>query len=236
MMEQNKNKILVVVAHPDDEVLGCGGTIAKYANEGNIIYCLFLGKGKASRFSNKNSLKIKKEQTVLTKEAKKAAEILGITQVFFENFPDQRYDTVPILTIIKAIRRIKEKIKPNIIFTHHFGDLNRDHRITFQATLTVCRPLKKETVKKIYSFEVPSSTEWGGPERKNYFVPNVFVDVSDTFNRKINALKSYKSEIRKFPHPRSLKGVKILAQKRGMEVGLNYAEAFELIRSTKKRL
>lgn len=229
-MKQNKKKILIVAAHPDDEVLGCGGTIVKYANEGNIIYCLFLGSGKASRFGSKSFPKIKKEQAVLRKEAKKAAEILGITQVFFENFPDQQYDTVPILSIVKAIQRIKEKIKPDIIFTHHFGDLNRDHQVTLQATLTVCRPLKKKTVKKIYSFEVPSSTEWGIPKRKNYFVPNVFIDISDTLDKKLEALKAYKSEICKYPHPRSLKGIRIIAQKRGMDIGLKYAEAFELIR------
>ena len=180
--------ILIVAAHPDDEVLGCGGVIAKYVKEGNEVYCLFLGRGKASR--DRGIKSIEKEQSLLTKEAQKAAKILGISQIFFEDFPDQEYDTLPLLKIVKAIEKVKNKIKPDTIFTHHSGDLNLDHQITFKAVLTACRPLKKETVKKIYSFEVPSSTEWGVPKRENYFVPNVFVDVSKIFNKKIEALKS----------------------------------------------
>ena len=229
-MTKNKNRILVIAAHPDDEVLGCGGTIAKYVKSGSKVFCLLLGKGKSSR--RKSNLE--KEQALLRKEAQRSVKILGISKIFFENFPDQRYDKVPLLKIIKAIEKIKEEIKPDIVFTHHFGDLNKDHRITYEAVMTAFRPLPGETAREIYSFEIPSSTEWGFPKRKTYFVPNVFVDISNTFYRKINALKSYKIEIRKFPHPRSSEGVKILAQKRGMEVGLNYAEAFELIRGIKK--
>jgi len=230
-MENKKiNKILIVVAHPDDEVLGCGGTIAKYIKNGSKAYCLFLGRGKSSRLEKEKNNIVKKEQDILEKEAQKAAKILGISKVFFENFPDQKYDTVSFLDIVKSIERVKNKIKPDIIFTHHQGDLNLDHQITFKAALTACRPLKKETVREIYSFEVPSSTEWGTPKRKNYFVPNVFIDISDTFSKKVRALKAYKSELREYPYPRSLKGIKVFSQKRGMEVGLKYAEAFELIR------
>lgn len=223
-------KILIVVAHPDDEILGCGGAIVRYTKAGDKVYCLFLGKGKASRnLGNRSSLE--KEQGILEKEARKAAEILGISEIFFKDFPDQRYDTVSFLEIVKAIEGVKNKIKPDIVFTHHQGDLNLDHQITFKAVLTACRPLKNETIKELYSFEIPSSTEWGIPKKKNYFIPNVFIDISDTFNIKIKALKAYKSEIRRYPHPRSLEGVKVLAQKRGIEAGLKYAEAFELIKS-----
>jgi len=221
-------KILIIAAHPDDEVLGCGGTIAKYAKDNNKIYCLFLGQGKASRYKGKSSLK--KEQAILKKEAQKASQILGISQIFFEDFPDQQYDTIPLLKIIKSIEKMKKRIKPDIIFTHHQGDLNLDHQITFKAVLTACRPLKNETVKKLYSFEIPSSTEWSVPKRKSYFVPNVFVDISDTFNKKIEALKAYKSEIREYPHPRSLKGVEVIARHWGMTVGKELVEAFELVR------
>lgn len=232
-MKKTNQKILVVAAHPDDEVLGCGGTIAKYVKAGNKVYCLFLGKGKASRFKDTPQKGIKKEQTVLEKEAQKAAKILGISEIFFNNFPDQKYDTVPFLNLVKSIEKIKETIKPDIIYTHHCGDLNLDHQITFKAVLTACRPVKGEIVKEIYSFEVPSSTEWGIPKRKNYFIPNVFVDVSDTFGKKIEALKAYKSEIRDYPHPRSLKGVEIISRRWGTVANKELVEAFELIREMK---
>lgn len=227
-----RRKILVVVAHPDDEVLGCGGTIAKYVKDGNKVYCLFLGKGKSSRnLGNKSSLK--KEQGILEKEARKAAEILGISEIFFKDFPDQRYDTVPFLEIVKAAEGVKNKVKPDIVFTHHQGDLNLDHQITFKAVLTVCRPLKDETVKELYSFEIPSSTEWGIPKKKNYFIPNFFIDISDTFNKKIKAFKAYKSEMREYPHPRSPKSVEIIARRWGTTVGKELVESFEIIRKIK---
>jgi len=231
-MEKESKKILILVAHPDDEVLGCGGTIAKYAEKGNKVYCLFLGRGKTSRLKNTEIIpkKIKKAQTALEKEAHKAAKELGISEIFFEDFPDQQYDTVGFLKIVKAIEKIKNKIKPEIIFTHHQGDLNLDHQITFKAALTACRPLPGETIKKIYSFEVPSSTEWGSPKRKNYFKPDVFIDITKTFNKKIKALKIYKSELRDYPHPRSLKSAEVIARRWGTAVGRELVEAFELIR------
>ena len=226
-----KNKILIVDAHPDDEVLGCGGTIAKYTKKGVRVYCLFLGRGKTSRFgAGNNPNGIKKEQTVLEKEAQKAARILGISQIIFKDFPDQKYDTVPFLEIVKTIERIKNKIKPDIIFTHYFGDLNLDHQITFKAVLTACRPVRNESIRKIYSFEVLSSTEWGIDRS---FSPNVFVDIKGTFNKKIKALRAYKSEIQKYPHPRSPRAIEILARRWGTIVGKELIEAFELIREIK---
>lgn len=220
-------KILIIAAHPDDEVLSCGGTIAKLAKGGNKVYCLFLGRGKSSRFEIKNNKVIEREQNILEKEAKKAGKILGISKIFFEDFPDQKYDTIPFLDVVKAIEKVKNQIKPDIVFTHHLGDLNLDHQITLKAVLTACRPLKNETVKKIYSFEVPSSTEWSvNPQ----FSPNFFVDVKKTFNKKIEALKAYKSEMREYPHPRCSKSLEIIARRWGIAVGRDLVEAFELIR------
>lgn len=233
-MKKNK-KILIIAAHPDDEVLGCGGTIAKLKKEGNQVFCLILGKGKSSRYSKEDAknLKLKKEQSVLEAEAQKAAKILGISKLFFEDFPDQQYDAIPLINIIKSIEKIKNQIKPDIVFTHHAGDLNLDHQITCRAVLTACRPLKGEAVKEIYSFEVPSSTEWGLPKKKDYFAPNFFVDISETLPQKIKAMSFYKSELKKYPHPRSLKAIKIIAQRWGTVVGKNFVEAFELIRHLK---
>jgi len=227
-----KQKILVVAAHPDDEVLGCGATIAKLKKQGSQIFCLILGRGKSSRYKTEKDT-YKKEKAALKKEAEKAGKILGISKMFFEDFPDQKYETVPLIEIIKSVEKIKNQIKPDVVFTHHSGDLNLDHQITFKAVITAFRPLKGESAKEIFSFEVLSSTEWSLPKRKNYFVPNVFVDASQTLQKKLGAMASYKSELKKYPHPRSSEGIKILAQKRGMEAGLKFAEAFELIRLIK---
>ena len=223
-------KVLVVAAHPDDEVLGCGGTIAKHARQKDEVFCLILGEGVTSRYSQQGKA-VEKELRELKSEAEQAAKILGIKKVFFRDFPDNRFDTVPPLTIVKAIEEIKEEVKPDIIYTHHQGDLNIDHQLTFRAVLTACRPLQGETVKEIYSFEVPSSTEWSSPDAQDYFMPNVFVDTSETFDKKIEALKAYRGEIRGYPHPRSPEALRAIAMRWGSTVRCEAAEAFELIRA-----
>ena len=224
--------LLVIVAHPDDEVIGCGGTIAKLVLQGDDVYCLLLSEGITSRYGQPEEAK-EEDLRQLKSDAEKAAKILGIKRLFFKNFPDNRFDTVPLLDIIKAIEEIKEELKPDVIFTHHRGDLNIDHQITFKAVLTTCRPMKGETVKEMYSFEVPSSTEWSSPGAQNYFMPNVFVDINETLDRKIEALKAYQGEIRKYPHPRSPEALRAIASRWGSTVGCEAAEAFELIRSIK---
>jgi len=219
--------ILVIAAHPDDEVLGCGGTIAKLSEDNNI-YVLILGEGITSREISDNE---KSEQLrELKEQAEEANKILGVKKVFFENFPDNKFDVVPLLHITKSVEKIIQKINPDEVFTHHHGDLNIDHQITHKAVLTSVRPIGNYSVKKIISFEILSSTEWNAQNQSNVFIPNIYVDISETLDKKIKAMQSYKSEIRKYPHPRSLKGIKILAQKRGLEVGLRFAEAFCLIR------
>jgi len=221
-------KLLVIAAHPDDEVLGCGGTMAKLAQE-NDIYTLFLGEGVTSRGIPDEPKKQAVNQ--LKKEAEDANKKLNVKKVFFENFPDNRFDTVPLLNIVKVIERYVQKIGPEAVYTHHAGDLNIDHQITHRAVITAARPIGDYSVKKIMLFEVLSSSEWGGPNSYGSFVPNVYVDISETIGVKLEAMRCYKSEIRKYPHPRSLEGIKILAQKRGLEVGLKFAEAFSLVRS-----
>ena len=220
--------ILIIVAHPDDEVLGCGGTIAKLSHDYDI-YTLILGEGITSRdIPNEEK---KEELKELKKQSDEANKILGVKKVFFEDFPDNRFDTVPLLDIIKSIEKVIQKIKPEEIFTHHYGDLNIDHQIVHKAVLTATRPVADYTVKKILLFEVLSSTEWNYQNQNNAFTPNTYIDISDTLNKKLVAMKCYKSEIRDYPHPRSLEAIEILAKKRGVEVGLKYAEAFNLIRS-----
>ena len=221
-------KILVIAAHPDDEVLGCGGTIARLSQDCDI-YTLILGEGITSRDISDEEKK--EELNELKKQLNEANKILGAKKVFFEDFPDNRFDTVPLLDIIKSIEKVIQKIKPDGIFTHHCRDLNIDHQITHKAVLTAVRPIGDYSVKKILSFEVLSSTEWNYQNQNNVFIPNTYIDISETLNKKLEAMEWYKTEIRDYPHPRSLEGIKILAKKRGLEVGLKYAEAFNLIRS-----
>lgn len=228
-MKKNKSTIMVIAAHPDDEVLGCGGAIARHAESGNPVYVLILGEGILSRYEDRK-IADKKEICSLRSDSKAAASILGVKKIFFLNFPDNSFDSVLILKIIKEIERIKRLIKPNIIYTHHYADLNIDHCITYKATLTACRPLKEESVREIYSFEVPSSTEWHGPDKRSSFIPDRFIDISKTINKKVKALRCYKQELRPYPHPRSIRGVRVLAAKRGIEAGLEFAESFETIR------
>ena len=220
-------KILIVAAHPDDEILGCGGTIARLINEGYKAYTLILGEGITSRDAVRDTEKREKEIRKIRECAYKANETIGVKEVFIHDFPDNRFDTVPLLDIVKAIEKIKNKVKPDVIYTHHRGDLNIDHKITYNAVLTACRPLKGETLKAIYSFEIPSSTEWNYPYSFN---PNVFTEITQTVNKKIRALRCYESEIREFPHPRSEGLIKSTARRWGCAAGLKSAEAFEAIR------
>lgn len=221
-------KVLVVAAHSDDEVLGCGGTIAKLA-QGNDVYTLLLSEGVTSRDIPEEQKKQATNQ--LKTEAEDANKRLNVKKVFFENFPDNRFDTVPLLDIVKVIERYIQKIGPEAVYTHHAGDLNIDHQIVHRAVITAARPVGDYSVKKIMLFEILSSTEWGRINPYNSFVPNTYVDISKTISVKLEAMRCYKSEIRKYPHPRSLEGIKLLAQKRGLEVGLKFVEAFCLVRS-----
>ena len=221
-------KILVIAAHPDDEVLGCGGTIARLAQEGNEVHTLILGEGITSRDTTRDQTGRQEDLSQLRQQAVKANKILGVKNILFADFPDNRFDSVPLLDIVKEIEKIKDKIKPEIIFTHYGKDLNIDHQITCQAVITATRPIENEVVKEIYSFEVQSSTEWNFPLS---FSPDTFFDISKTLEVKVKALKEYESELRKYPHPRSLEGVELNAKYWGMRVGLNCAEVFKIVRA-----
>jgi N-acetylglucosamine malate deacetylase 1 len=223
-------KILVVAAHPDDEVLGCGGTIVKHAIAGDSVHLLILGEGITSRFTKRESGLGSKELDDLKRYINQSSKIMKIKNTHVFTLPDNRFDSVELLDIVKIVEKAKKEIRPDVIYTHHRADLNIDHRITFEAVLTACRPLQGETVKEIYSFEIPSSTEWSYP---NSFQPNIYVDISGTIKTKIAAMKAYKSEIRKWPHPRSEEAILTLAKKRGCEAGLDFAESFELVRLIK---
>jgi len=223
-------KILIIAAHPDDEALGAGGTIIKHIKNGDDVAIVFLATGiYARRYQNK---KMKRDLDNLKICAKKAAEIMGVKKknVYFCRFKDNEMDKSSLLEIVRTVEGFVKKIQPDIIYTHHHNDINIDHRITFQAVLTATRPQGKG-IKKLLSFEVPSSSEWNIGRT---FSPNVYIDIKDEIGGKIKTLQAYKSEMRDYPHPRSLEGVKILAQHRGLMVGKEYVEAFELIREIKR--
>ncbi len=223
-------KILIVAAHPDDEVLGCFGTVAKLIKEGYEAYSLILGEGKTSRDEQRVVENKQDEIEVLNREIQKANSVIGIKKVFVENFPDNRFDSVDLLDIIKVISKVKDEVKPDIIFTHFENDLNIDHQITYKAVITATRPMEDECVKEIYSFEILSSTEWNYPLS---FSPNIYFDIGDTIDLKTKAMEEYTSELCKYPHPRSLEGIEINAKYQGMRVGKKYAEAFKAIRVIK---
>ena len=225
VMKKNKS-VLVVAAHPDDEVLGCGGTIAKLSSSGSNINILFLSNGEDSRKANK--LKMKKKILNRKKAAKLASKILGTKSPNFADLSDNQLDKYPLIKIIKIIEKNIKKYKPSVIYTHFKNDLNIDHQIVNRAVTTACRPQKNSSVKSLFFFEVPSSTEWRIDSKKKIFNPNWFEDISKTKNKKLLALKAYKTELRKWPHPRSLKGVSALFTWRGATVGVDAAEAFML--------
>lgn len=221
-------KILIVAAHPDDEILGCGGTISRLVNEGVKAYTLILGEGITSRDENRNRDKRKEEIEELKQQIEKANELIGVSKIFSFDFPDNRFDSTPLLDIVKKIEEIKKQVKPDIVFTHFKNDPNIDHKKTYEAVITATRPIEDETVKTIYSFEVLSSTEWNYPTT---FSPNVFFDITKIIDKKIEAMKCYKNELHSFPHSRSIKSIRLNAKLGGSKIGTSYAEGFQLIRT-----
>ncbi len=221
-------KILVVAAHPDDELIGLGGTIRRLADEGKEIHAIILAEGITSRAEKREEANFD-ELKELRKDAQKAAEIIGYSSIEFHDFPDNRMDKIDLLDIIKVISGYVEKYKPDTIFTHHHGDLNIDHRRTCEAVLTACRPVGEYSVRRIYAFETLSSTEWNY-NNENPFTPNVYFDVSRTMEAKIRGMACYCSECTTYPHPRSSEAMEALGKYRGTNAGFKMAEAFMLLR------
>ena len=219
---------LVIVAHPDDELLGLGGTIRRLANEGKNVHAVILAEGLTSRADHREDADFS-QLDLLREDARRAAAIVGYQSIDFWSFPDNRMDGVELLDVVKVVSQFVKKYSPDTIFTHHHGDLNIDHRRTCEAVLTACRPVGNYSVKRIYGFETPSSTEWNYLNEEP-FCPNVYFDVTDTLEAKISGMSCYRSESTTYPHPRSSKALRALAEYRGSNAGYELAEGFELLR------
>lgn len=222
--------ILVVATHPDDEVLGCGGSMAVWAQARHDVHVVILAEGATSRDKTRNRETRSEELTLLEQGAHAAGEILGVTSVKVLDMPDNRMDSLDRLDVIKTVEREIERVKPEMVVTHHAGDVNIDHQITHGAVVTACRPQPGHCVRRLQSFEVPSSTEWQPSGSAPVFQPTCYVDISKTLDLKIKALEVYASEMRQWPHSRSVKATEHLARWRGASVGCDAAEAFQLMR------
>lgn len=219
--------ILVIAAHPDDEILGCGGTIARLSKQGSIVNILILAEGITSRDKVRDRSKRQNQIESLRKQGKLASKDVGAKSITFLDYPDNRMDTVPLLNIVKDIEKNILKFKPDTIFTHFDNDMNIDHTITNKATLTAARPKPGSKVKKIYAYEIMSSTYYNPTAN---FIPNFHVNIDKFIKIKLQALKRYKGEMEKFPHPRSLEAISALSKFRGSNIGFNNAESFKLLR------
>jgi LmbE family N-acetylglucosaminyl deacetylase len=218
------NKILVVAAHPDDEVLGCGGTIARHISEGDVVTVAFMTNGVSARNNGSDDNQLARKTA-----ADLALSILGVSNSCYFDYPDNSLDTVPLIDLAKTIESVVGRYQPNIIYTHFSDDLNVDHRLTHQAVMTACRPQAWCSVKQILCFEVLSSTEWNSYS-KNKFNPNKFVNIEQFWLQKKSALEAYSEEMRSHPHSRSMEAVEALAVLRGAIVGLKKAESFQIER------
>ncbi len=211
-------RILVIAAHPDDEVLGCGGTVALHSAAGDEVVSVILCEGESLRYGP--------EGVGQTDHARAAARKLGVHDLRMLGFADQRLDTIPLTDVIAPLVRIVAEVRPRIVYCQHGGDVNRDHQLVFQATLVATRPTE-ESIAAVYAFDTASSTEWAYPRT---FLPDTWVDISSTLPVKIDAMSCYSSELRPYPHPRSLEALAARAKAWGNQCCLDAAEPFMTVR------
>ena len=219
-------KVLVIAPHPDDEVLGCGGTIAKHTSGGDEVYVCIVTKAYPPQWSEDE---IKKARD----EVLNVNQILGIKKTYFIDLPTVKLDTIPQKELNDLISRCVVEVQPEIIYLPHKGDINKDHGLVFDAAMVAMRPRPGAVIKKVLCYETLSETEWAAPSVENAFIPNVYVDISDTLETKLKAAAAYKTELKEFPHPRSLEAISALAKLRGSTIGVEAAEAFTLVRETR---
>lgn len=225
-----KRRVAVVAAHPDDELLGCGGTLGRHVAAGDEVWAIILADGVSSRGAPVEEEAISEREAA----ARSAANILGIQHLSLHRLPDNRLDTMPLLDLVRLIEERISEIAPDTVYTHHAGDLNIDHRLVHQAVVTACRPQPGFAAARLLFFETASSTEWQTPSSAVPFLPNWFVDITDTLDVKLRALRAYEREMVPWPHPRSYQAVEHLARWRGATIGCAAAEAFILGREIRR--
>jgi LmbE family N-acetylglucosaminyl deacetylase len=222
-------RILTVAAHPDDETLGAGATMARFASASHEVHVCILTDGVTARHHH-----VDQQQ----KCAMRACEVLGVSNVMFCGLPDQRLDSLPLLDIITPIEKFVGQIQPDLVFTHFSQDANQDHRVVFQATLVATRPTADTSVSTVLCYETASSTEWAPPFPGSVFSPNLFVDISTTLPTKLDALREYEhtfaGEMQPFPHPRSYEALEAISRRHGATAGVGAAEAFMLVRHIRR--
>jgi LmbE family N-acetylglucosaminyl deacetylase len=222
-------KILIIGSHPDDEVLGVAGTLIKHRNSNHKLFIHILTDGHSSRVNQPQYDIVKIDKRVVS--AQKVAEYLNVDDLYLSSYKDQRLDTIPMIEIVHEIESYAKKIKPDVVYTHHRGDVNFDHKKVFEASLNAFRSVGDNYPKGFFCYETVSATEWGSIFSESAFIPNYFVDITNELDKKMEVLELYRDELRKFPHPRSIEGIKITARKWGSVIGVNAAEAFVQIRN-----
>ena len=216
--------VLVVAAHPDDEILGVGGTIATHVDRGDSVTAVIMCEGVSVRYGEER-------QETVAEQSKQAASILGVTNLIVKQLPDQRLDTLPISQVAGEVEEVVRSHQPEVVYTHFGGDLNRDHRIVAEAVLIATRPYAAPMIREVLMFETPSATEWGSSHLLPAFDPTVVVDISAAIDRKIQAFLCYCAEVVDYPHPRSPEALRARAQYWGSQYNRPMAEAFTVVRS-----
>ena len=221
-------KVLVIAAHPDDEVLGMGGTIAKLVKEGDVVDVLIVTDGSSSQYRDCDNLAEIIEAKKL--ETRHCADILGVRDVYYGGLPDMKLDCTPHIEINQAIENVIDKVQPDTVFTHFWGDVNMDHQSVFKSTLVAARPVSGQVVRELYCYRVPSSTEWTPNKADTMFMPNYYVDIEKYAEQKYKAFACYSTELRDYPHPRSVQYLRESDRTAGLRVGLLAAEEFVMLR------
>jgi LmbE family N-acetylglucosaminyl deacetylase len=219
-----RKNFLIVAPHPDDEVLGCGGIIKRYSEEGNNVFILIVTRGTARLFSDERIIKGRSQ-------ALQAHALLGVKETFFFDYPAPELDLVSQAKISESISELINKLGIERLFIPHRGDIHHDHYIVFNAALVSARPFGNYTVKAVYSYETLSETEWAAPFPDDTFIPDHFINIEKYLSYKLKAMACYSGQIRSFPNPRSLEVIEALAKVRGSTVGFKMAEAFMTIRT-----
>ena len=220
--------VLVIAAHPDDEVLGMGGTIAKLVNNGCTVDVLIVTDGSSSQYRESDHLAEIIEAK--KKETRNCADILGVRNIYYGELPDMKLDKTPHIVINQVIEKVIDEVQPDTVFTHFWGDVNRDHQEVYMSTLVAVRPVMGQVVKELYCYRVPSSTEWTPNKADTMFMPNCFVDIEKFAEQKYKAFACYSTELREYPHPRSVQYLREADKAAGLRIGLLAAEEFVLLR------